>query len=107
MSQQVDSSSGGTRTLIEHLDFALTVDPADSVLRDASILVEDRRIADVGTTADVLGRLGGAPVHHRIDARGLGAIPGLVDSHVHLSETLSRAVFPDVLATRADRKSVV
>ena len=28
-------------------------------------------------------------------------VPGFIDSHVHLSETLSRAVFPDCLATRA------
>jgi cytosine/adenosine deaminase-related metal-dependent hydrolase len=28
-------------------------------------------------------------------------VPGFVDSHVHLSETLSRAVFPDNLGTRA------
>lgn len=103
MTQHANGRTGGAgvRTLIEHLDFVLTVDATDNVLHDASILVEDQRIADLGTSAEVLARLGDAPVQQRIDAHGLGAIPGLVDSHVHLSETLSRAVFPDVLATRA------
>jgi cytosine/adenosine deaminase-related metal-dependent hydrolase len=36
-----------------------------------------------------------------VDAAGLGATPGFVDTHVHLSETLSRASFPDRLGTRA------
>jgi cytosine/adenosine deaminase-related metal-dependent hydrolase len=31
----------------------------------------------------------------------LGVVPGFIDCHVHLSETLSRAVFPDVVNTRA------
>ncbi|GAC1339550.1 MAG: amidohydrolase [Candidatus Dormibacteria bacterium] len=89
------------RTLIERLDFALTVDAKDTVLRNASMLIEGTRIVDLGPSADVMRRLGAATGHRRIDGRGMGAIPGLVDSHVHLSETLSRAVFPDVLATRA------
>ncbi len=36
-----------------------------------------------------------------IDGRRRGACPGFVDSHVHLSEALSRGVFPDDLDTRA------
>ena len=35
-------------TLIEHLAFALTVDDHDSMLTDASLLVEGSRIADIG-----------------------------------------------------------
>lgn len=88
-------------TLIEHLAFALTADTDDRVLHDAALLVEDDRIADLGPTDDVLARLGNRPVDVRIDGRRLGVIPGLIDTHVHLSETLSRAVFPDVLSTRA------
>lgn len=88
-------------SLIEHLDFALTVDPQDTVLRDAAVLVRDDIIADIGATAEVISRLGDERVDARVDGRRLGVIPGLVDTHVHLSETLSRAVFPDLLATRA------
>ncbi|MGH3225657.1 MAG: amidohydrolase family protein, partial [Streptosporangiaceae bacterium] len=86
--------------LIEHLDFALTVDAADTVLTDASLLVRDGRIADIGPSSAVRRRLAAAP-DRVLSGRGRGVIPGLVDAHVHLSETLSRAVFPDVLGTRA------
>jgi 5-methylthioadenosine/S-adenosylhomocysteine deaminase len=84
-------------TLIEYLEFALTVDPGDRVLRDAAILVEDGRIAAIGPTEEV-SREG---VDTVVDGRRRGIVPGFVDSHVHLSETLSRAVFPDNLGTRA------
>jgi 5-methylthioadenosine/S-adenosylhomocysteine deaminase len=87
--------------LVEHLDFALTADAADTVLTDASLLVRDGRIADIGPAAAVRSRLGGGAPGRVLSGRGLGMIPGLVDAHVHLSETLSRAVFPDVLGTRA------
>ncbi|MFI0409406.1 amidohydrolase family protein [Actinomadura sp. 3N508] len=94
-------AAAGRSTLIEHLDFALTVDAGDRVLHDAALLLRGDRIVDIGPTEDVLARLGDAAVDERIDGRGRGAIPGLIDTHVHLSETLSRAVFPDVLSTRA------
>ncbi|MGI8535400.1 MAG: amidohydrolase family protein [Mycobacteriales bacterium] len=88
-------------TLFTNLDFVATVDAQDTVLRDAALLVAGESVLDVGRTRDVLSRLGGRNVATRVDGRRLGVIPGLVDTHVHLSETLSRAVFPDVLGTRA------
>jgi 5-methylthioadenosine/S-adenosylhomocysteine deaminase len=94
------NAGDGSLTLIEHLDFVLTVDDADTVLTDASLLIAGRRIDDIGPAADVRARLPREP-DAVIDGRGLGMVPGLIDSHVHLSETLSRAVFPDVLSTRA------
>ncbi len=87
--------------LIEQLDFALTVDAADSVLTDASLLIRDGRIADIGPASAVRQRLSGRAPDQVLSGRGRGAMPGLIDAHVHLSETLSRAVFPDVLGTRA------
>jgi 5-methylthioadenosine/S-adenosylhomocysteine deaminase len=94
------NGSGGAVTLIEHLDFVITADDADTVLHDASLVVEGARIADVGPADDVRRRLARQP-DTVIEGRRLGMIPGLIDSHVHLSETLSRAVFPDILSTRA------
>lgn len=94
------ASARPTRTLFEHLAFALTVDANDTVLTDAALLVEGSRIADIGANGAVMARLTDPP-DRVVDGRRLGVIPGLVDAHVHLSETLSRAVFPDVLATRA------
>ena len=86
--------------LIEHLQFAITVNQADQVLGDAALLIRGDRIVDIGTTAEVGDRLGTTAPSEVIDGRNYGAMPGFVDTHVHLSETLSRAVFPDVIATR-------
>lgn len=90
-----------SRTLIEHLDFVLTVDADDRVIRDGAVLVAGDRIADIGATDEVRARLPDSEALQRVDGRHLGMVPGFVDTHVHLSETLSRAVFPDVLSTRA------
>lgn len=87
--------------LIEHLQFAMTVDKDDQVVRDAALLIQGDRILDIGTTVHVRDRLGATSPDRIINGSRLGAMPGLIDTHVHLSETLSRAVFPDVLATRA------
>ncbi|WP_457584584.1 amidohydrolase family protein [Ensifer canadensis] len=89
------------RTLIENLNFAFTVDAHDTVLRNASVVVENDRIADIGTADEIKARHSGATFAKVIDGKMLGICPGFVDSHVHLSETLSRAVFPDNLNTRA------
>ena len=86
--------------LIEHLEFALTVDADDSVIRDAAIVIDSDRITDIGVTADVLARHSRAGFERIIDGARRGITPGFIDSHVHLSETLSRAVFPDDLDTR-------
>lgn len=88
-------------TLIQHLDFILTVDDHDRELRDGAILIQDDRIQAVGTTEEVIGGRSPGSFDEVVDGRGLGATPGFVDTHVHLSETLSRAVFPDNLGTRA------
>ncbi len=89
------------KTLIEHLDFVLTVDPRDTVIRDATVVIEDGRFVDIGPSGDVLQRYDRNTFDEIRDGRMLGLCPGFVDSHVHLSETLSRAVFPDNLNTRA------
>ena len=96
-----DAQPGAPRTLIEHLDFVLTVDAEDTVLRDAALLIAGDRIVDVGPTEEVVARHRDTVPDTVIDGRRLGAVPGFVDTHVHLSETLSRAVFPDILSTRA------
>jgi 5-methylthioadenosine/S-adenosylhomocysteine deaminase len=88
-----------TITLIDHLDFILTVDRDDAVITDGAIAIEQGRLAFVGSSADADGYRSRSDVEV-IDGSGRGAIPGFVDSHVHLSETLSRAVFPDQLDTR-------
>lgn len=89
------------RTLIENLEFVLTVDAADRVIPQGSVVVADDRIEDVGSAADIARRHPMVSFDRVIDGSRYGMVPGFIDSHVHLSETLSRAVFPDSLATRA------
>jgi cytosine/adenosine deaminase-related metal-dependent hydrolase len=102
------SEAGGTaapahakRTFLQGLDFALTVDPHNRVLRDATIVVEADRLRAVGPAAQVAAALRPERGDVVIDGAGLGATPGFVDTHVHLSETLSRSSFPDCVGTRA------
>jgi 5-methylthioadenosine/S-adenosylhomocysteine deaminase len=90
-----------TRTLLRNLAFALTVDGADRVIRDAAVLIDGEQIAAVGTTAEVEAAHPPERADTVVAARRYGIVPGFVDSHVHLSETLSRACFPDNLGTRA------
>jgi len=73
--------------LIRDADVLLTMDPAQPRLHHASILVQDNAIAAVG------------PAHHLpqqadrvIDGEGLLVMPGLINTHHHLYQTLTRAV---------------
>jgi cytosine/adenosine deaminase-related metal-dependent hydrolase len=88
------------RTLIENLEFVLTVDERDRVLRGASVVIENDRIADVSAATEIAERHARGSFDRVVDGSRYGMTPGFVDSHVHLGETLSRAVFPDHLATR-------
>jgi 5-methylthioadenosine/S-adenosylhomocysteine deaminase len=89
------------RTYLVHLEWALTADPADRRLRDATLVVDRDRILAIGPSDEVLAAYPPTETDEVVDSRRTGVIPGLVDTHVHLSEMLSRAVFPDNLATRA------
>jgi len=88
------------RILIRDAEVVLTVDPADRVLTQCSVLVEDTRIAALGPTAVIEDRYRGVVLDEVIDGRNRLVMPGFVDAHLHLSEQLSRGVFPDTLATR-------
>ena len=88
-------------TYLQHLGFAITADPDDAVHRDAAVVIDEDRIVDVGPTPEVLERRPPTPADEIVEGSDLGICPGFVDTHVHLSETLSRASFPDFLDTRA------
>jgi 5-methylthioadenosine/S-adenosylhomocysteine deaminase len=97
----MSSAPEPTRTYLENLDFIATVDPRDRVLRRCTMVVAGDRIIALGLTNEIRHSLPPRPTDVVRDCSRLGLSPGFVDSHVHLSETLSRAVFPDNLATRA------
>lgn len=67
-----------TTTLITNLTEVFTADAAHTVIKDAAILLEDEKIAWIGSAAQ-------APAADTvIDAGYRAALPGWVDSHSHL-----------------------
>jgi cytosine/adenosine deaminase-related metal-dependent hydrolase len=73
-----------TETLIKNADVILTMDDARRELKGADILIKDGVIAAVGRGLSTQGRT--------VDATGTIATPGLVNTHHHLYQTLTRAV---------------
>src|SRR5690606_9611086 len=82
--------SAMTRTLIADA-LVVTMDDRRRVLERGAVLVEGDRIAAVGPAAEV-----SADGAERIDAGGCVLIPGLVNTHVHLSQQLGRGLADDV-----------
>jgi cytosine/adenosine deaminase-related metal-dependent hydrolase len=80
-----------TKALIESCEFVVTVDDDVSAgetgteIAGGSILIEDGEIVWVGAGAPP------ADADERIDGRGSIALPGLVNTHHHLYQTLTRA----------------
>lgn len=74
-----------TDLLIRNADVVVTMDAARSELSGADVLIRDGIVASVGQGLSAAG----AEV---IDARGCVVTPGLVNTHHHLYQTLTRAV---------------
>ncbi len=88
------------RTHVRDLRFVVTDDAAGTVLRDATIVLDGPRISDLGPASEVAARTPVTEGDEVVEGGRLGMIPGLIDTHVHLSETLARGLFPDNLSTR-------
>ena len=73
--------------LVRHADLVAALDDADSRWPDGAIYVVDNRIAQIGPTASLPDSADTV-----IEARGLVIIPGLVNTHHHFFQTLTRAV---------------
>ena len=73
--------------LITHADALVTMDDADSQWSDAGVYLEDNVIQQVGPSAELPA---GADIV--IDARGMILLPGLVNTHHHFYQTLTRNV---------------
>jgi predicted amidohydrolase YtcJ len=76
----------------------ITVDAADSIAE--AVAIAGGKIVGVGSNADVQARIGSAT--QVIDLRGRTATPGLIDTHVHFSETdsLFSVELSDVAVTK-------
>jgi len=73
-----------TETLIQNAQTILTMDDARRELHGADILIRDGVIAAIGANLTTSGQT--------ISAKGCVVTPGLVNTHHHLYQTLTRAV---------------
>lgn len=77
-------------TLIRHADRLVTMDDAGIEIPDGALVIEDGKITATGTSAELAHWAGTA--EEIVDARGCVVTPGLVNTHHHLFQTLTRAV---------------
>ena len=76
-------------TLIRNARLVATMDDAGAEIPDGAILIEDEHITQVGPTSSMP-----ASADVEIDASGMVILPGLVNTHHHFFQTLTRAL-PD------------
>lgn len=73
--------------LLQHANVLVTMDAARREIHDGALFIRDNVIVQVGTTNE-LPNIADAV----IDARGMIVLPGLVNTHHHLYQTLTRAI---------------
>ena len=85
-----------TILLISGASVLVTMDAIRREIRDGSVLVRDNEIEKVGTDAEIAAWIAQDPgtrtPDRRIDARGCVVLPGLVNCHHHLYQTLTRSI---------------
>jgi cytosine/adenosine deaminase-related metal-dependent hydrolase len=77
-------------TVIRHADCLVTMDDARAEIADGAIAFRDGVVQAVGPTRDLAAMIEVASTV--IDARGCVITPGLVNTHHHLYQSLTRAV---------------
>jgi len=77
--------------LIEN-GYLLTLDARRRIIADGAIFIEDGKIKEIGKT----GSLKNQKAELVLDAKGMIVMPGLIDTHVHLSQALIRGCADDV-----------
>lgn len=73
--------------LLQHASVLVTMDGRRREVADGGVFVRDRVIEQVGATSELPDR-----ADQIMNARGMVVLPGLVNSHHHLYQTLTRAV---------------
>jgi len=76
--------------LVKHADLLVTMDAAQRQISGGGVFVRDNAILQVGATAELP-----ATADRVIDARGMIVLPGLVNTHHHLYQTLTRCIAQD------------
>ena len=81
-----------SRLLIDGCEVVVTMDGADTEVAGGSILIEDGVVAWVGSGSPpgAKGAAAAAEGAERLDGRGTVAVPGLINTHHHLYQSLTR-----------------
>jgi cytosine/adenosine deaminase-related metal-dependent hydrolase len=77
--------------LVKHISHLATFDDARREIADGALLVQDNVIAAVGTTADLAHQ----PADETLDLTGHLVMPGLVNTHHHMYQNLTRVMVQD------------
>jgi cytosine/adenosine deaminase-related metal-dependent hydrolase len=73
--------------LVRHADLVVAMDDAESQWADGAVYCVDNQIEQVGPSADLP-----ETADRVVDARGLLVMPGLINTHHHFCQTLTRAL---------------
>lgn len=73
----------------------LTSDERDAILEDSALVISGQYITDIGPFDQVAPKY---PEMEQIDASGMVVMPGLVNTHTHLSMTMTRSIADDIEA---------
>ena len=76
--------------LVKHADVLITMDGQRRQVRDGGLFVRDNAIEQAGASSELPDS-----AEQVIDARGMVLLPGLVNTHHHLYQTLTRCVAQD------------
>ncbi len=79
--------------ILHNARYIVTCNPQDTVLQDASLVIQDTKILDLGPAQEIKNRYPEARV---IDLTDQLIMPGLVNLHTHLPMTLLRGVAENV-----------
>ncbi|WP_322059800.1 8-oxoguanine deaminase [Paraburkholderia sp. J63] len=85
--EQAQRPGRGKTLLVKNADMLVTMDDARREIRGGGLFVEDNRIVAVGPTESLP-----ATADEVIDASGHIVTPGLVNTHHHMYQSLTRAV---------------
>jgi 8-oxoguanine deaminase len=82
------------KLLIEHAHYLVTMDQQRREIEDGAIVIENQKIAFVGNTGEVNQWVESnkLTIDRRIDATGTVILPGLINCHHHLYQTLTRSI---------------
>ncbi len=78
--------------LVKHADLLITMDAARRQISDGGLFIRDRAIEQAGPSAELP-----QVADQVIEARGMVILPGLVNTHHHLYQTLTRCVAQNAL----------